>query len=365
MLTERIILNQLEAGEIALPPLSVGLLALENGSGAGRRGTYHADARVQVRYKSRRWRFLVEFKAVASPRSLDNAIRSIVPAAKSARILPMVILPYLSEEDLMQLEKLQISGIDLCGNGIVIVPNELLVRRSGQPNRYRRSDPIRNVYRGSSSLVGRLLLQQAEFSAVGELVAAIKSGGADISFATVSKVLKSLEEDLIVGRSPGSIRLLQADKLLDLLAENYRPPSMVRQWLGTVDLDAPGLSRRIQEAAQALGTRVQWTGQASASEYAVLAQEPIISIYSPMDPIKLLQALGVRTEQTNRFPNFHLLQTTDSWVYFQTAWQGGLAYASPVQCYLELMAGDPRSQQAAAQVRRRIVESSSESDLAK
>ena len=54
-----------------------------------------------------------------------------------------------------RLEETGVSGLDLCGNGIVIVKGELLVVRSGLPNRFPRSEPIRNVYRGDSSLVGR------------------------------------------------------------------------------------------------------------------------------------------------------------------------------------------------------------------
>jgi len=48
----------------------------------------------------------------------------------------MIVTPYLSPERLNELEERGISGVDLSGNGIVVIPGEMFVRRTGEPNRF-------------------------------------------------------------------------------------------------------------------------------------------------------------------------------------------------------------------------------------
>ena len=58
----------------------------------------------------------------------------------------------------MKLEAEGVSGIDLCGNGVIVVPDQLLVLRTGFPNRFRWEGTIKNVYRKNSSIVARVFL---------------------------------------------------------------------------------------------------------------------------------------------------------------------------------------------------------------
>jgi hypothetical protein len=214
MTTEKDILKALRDGKIQLPPLAIRLLEeepkLRKMANIG-----VPDALIEVLWDRRRWKFLVECKANSTPKVFEQALNVAQRAASQARLNPMIILPYLSSENLTRLEQIGVSGLDLCGNGVVNVRDEVLVTRSGQPNRFPRSELIRNVYRGESSLVGRVFLSQPTYRTVGEIVETIREKGGSISFATVSKVLKTLEADLIVGRSEREIKLLQADKLLD------------------------------------------------------------------------------------------------------------------------------------------------------
>ena len=77
-----------------------------------------------------------------------------------------MVVPFLNERALDDLEARSVSGIDLCGNGVVIVPGEWYVRRTGQPNLFRAEGVIKNVYRKSSSVVARLFLARPEFDSV-------------------------------------------------------------------------------------------------------------------------------------------------------------------------------------------------------
>ena len=147
----------------------------------------------------------------------------------------MLFVPFLSEQQLQELEREEISGIDLCGNGVVFVPGKFAVSRSGGKNRFPSSAPIKNIYRKNSSMVGRAFLVCAGYETVQEIRAEVNQRSLlvnrwdkkPMSLSTVSKALKTLEADLVVTREP-TIRVLQPDKLLEKLNENYEPPT-VRQ----------------------------------------------------------------------------------------------------------------------------------------
>src|SRR4029078_6306480 len=124
----------------------------------------------------------------------------------------MVILPYLSDDRLRELDAARVSGLDLCGNGVIIIPKDLLVYRTGAPNRFTTSAPIKNIYRGTSSLVARTFLLRPQYPSLSELQAEIERRGGRVSLPTVSKVVSGLEDDLIVGRNDSALRLLQPDK---------------------------------------------------------------------------------------------------------------------------------------------------------
>jgi len=93
--------------------------------------------------------------------------------------------------------------------------------------------------------------------------------------------------------------------------------------------------------------RVVLTGASSIESYAVMAREPMQSFYCT-DINKAVASLGGDVRETDRFANVTLLETQDDFVYFDR--RPGMV-ASPIQCYLELVNGEPREQETADQVR--------------
>jgi hypothetical protein len=81
----------------------------------------------------------------------------------------------------------------------------------------------------------------------------------------------------------------------------------------------------------------------------------LVSAYCGAAPSDLLVALGVRFEETDRFPNVDLMSTDDSLPFFEPMSDAGASYASPVQAYLELMAGDKRQRESSDQVREYVL----------
>jgi hypothetical protein len=340
----------LREGRIQLPPLRLEVEEVSPWTSAG-----GLDAFVRVDWEARRYRFVVELKRLWTPKVLSEAIERVRRFARPPEFYPMVVVPYLPESRLAELESAGVSGIDLCGNGIVAVSNELFVYRSGRPNRFRSEAEIKNVFRGNSSLVARAFLVVPEYPSVQDAGRMIRERGGSVTLPTVSKVCKSLESMLVIERKRGAgssarqLRLLQPDKLLDFLETNYAPPSVTKTVRGKTKLSPEALRQRLTFGRS---TRVVQTGFGSVGNYAVMATEPTQSFYSS-DIDATLASLGDAFEATDRFANVAFSETKDDTVYFDK--RPGLV-ASPVQAYLELATGDKRSKETAEQVRRAILE---------
>lgn len=315
-----------------------------------------------LRHRCKTYRFAVEYKRLWTPQAFLGAVQKaqLVPPPPSGRsqrdLLPLVVLPYLSEDQLRELVERAVSGLDLCGNGVLTVPQDgLLLFRTGRPNRFRTSVPLKNVYRGASALVARTLLLRADYSSVDALWQETRMRGAAVSLATVSKVLKALEEDLIVSRKSRTLRLLQPEKLLDKLRENYAPPRVVGNWRGKVSLDLEALKAALVRNAARTGASLAATGVGSIVRYAVMATEDTLAVYTDTAASRLLGDLPV-APAGNRFPNLEIRETQDRTVYFDAQPDpAGYPWASPLQTYLEMAQGEERLQQSAAKVRERIL----------
>jgi len=338
-----------------LAPLEISLSELNPYDAADRDRKDRIDAILDVRWERRRYRFVVEIKLTSSPRAVKAAADQARQLADPPRDYPMIIVPYLSEEQLRGLEERGISGIDLAGNGVVLVPGELLVFRSGKKAEIRDSRPIRNPYRGTSSIVARVLLARPVFATVNGILAEIGSRNARVALSTISKSLSALEDDLIVSREAGSIRLLQPDKLLDELAANFRPPSPVADWRVKALSDVNEFFASLIRACRRRRIDCAVAGKSSVDRYASMAREPVYSVYcTRLAP--LMNDLGVLADADSRFPNFELLETRDRGVYFDLREEDNVPWSSPVQTWLELMAGDKRQRDAADQIRDRILD---------
>lgn len=268
----------------------------------------------------------------------------------------MIVVPFLSREGLEELEREGVSGIDLCGNGVVVVPRKFAVYRTGAPNRFRTSAPIKNIYQKNSSNVGRVFLARPRYGAVTEIQSEINrrclSTWSPISLATVSKALKGLEEDLIVSRGRAGISLTQSDKLLEKLATNFtwkRNRTAIR---AKAPSGGNGLLEVLLRAADELKLPLVATGTASVSQYAVMQRGSVLSAYCTKPEALAKQVGGVSTD---RFPNIEIFEADESSFYFDARAERGFRWASPVQVYVELMAGDKRDRETAEQVRNFIL----------
>ena len=271
----------------------------------------------------------------------------------------MLIMPFLNEQQLKELEQEGISGIDLCGNGVVIVPGLLAVFRGGGKNRFPSSALIKNVYRLNSSMVGRVFFSRPNYNTVQEIRDEINRRNILVSnwnkkpmnLSTVSKVLQTLEDDLIIERK-GNIKILQPDKLLENLNKNFTLPKIKETIRLKMPLGNKNIKTLLQSISKELNLPIAATGKSSVNNYTVMQREGILSVYCPRPDILVNKLSGNRTD---RFPNLELLETEDETVFFDTKRPDNFGWASPIQVYLELMAGDKRDQETAEQVKSIIL----------
>ena len=158
---------------------------------------------------------------------------------------------------------------------------------------------------------------------------------------------KGLQEDLIIGRSDG-IRLLQPERLLDQLKENYRQPKTKRRQGKLQDVQ-----KLIAQGAEVAEKKNLLIASRTQMPYVVLpSSNNLVSLYvSSSAPFA--EEFGF--EETDRFPNVEFLETDDPTVYFDRKVLGAIPYISPLQAYLELSKGGKREQEAAEPLRAEIL----------
>jgi hypothetical protein len=355
MPTEKEMIEQFRMEAVSLPPLSFRLLTDEPQA----EGNLRYDALVEASWGESAAKFAVECKSLSTPKAFQDGLNRLKTSSFPKGLRPLLFVPFLNEQQLQELEREKISGIDLCGNGVVIVPDKFAVFRGGEKNRFVSSAPIKNIYRKNSSMVGRAFLLRTGYETVQAVCAEINRRNLLVkhwdkkamSLSTVSKALKTLEEDLIIARG-NTIRLLQPDKLLQKLSENYAPPNIKKRVRLKVQEGMEAIRDLLSKESQALGLPLVAVGTSSIGQYAVMQRGDLLSVYCPHIDILVERLSG---NQSDRFPNLELVETEAETVYFDGQQVGNFWWASPVQVYLELMAGDKRDQETAEQIKSFIV----------
>jgi len=312
-------------------------------------GEKSADLVLALEWQNRRRKFVVEFKGQSAPSYLAGAIEQVrAYATAKPELLPLVIVPYLGPRSLERLIAAGVSGFDLCGNGVINIPGEWFVFRTGEKNRFPSSLPIKNIYRGASSIVARVFLLQPTYQSVNEIREEILKRKADVSLSTVSKVLKALQEDLIISRND-KISLLQPERLLEQLQNSYRRPWTKPRLQGKIN----NFGEFLRTAAQVANSNKALIARRSQTPYVVLPSSNEITSVYVSSSAPFLKEFGF--EETSRFPNVEFLETDDATVYFDRREIGPIPIISPVQAYLELSKGGKREQEAADPLRADIL----------
>ncbi len=354
-ISESEMLARFEVGRVVLAPLVVRQVIFDRALLARQIGSLSraVDAQVglEIPGNTEGFNFALANKRSSTPEAIRSAMR-LAQLKTTWGEWPMIQVPYLSPEALEELEKEGVSGVDLCGNGVVIVPGRLYVLRSGQPNQYRDSRPLSNPYRSRSAMVARMLLQSPRWSSLTELAAGIEAAGEKLSLPQVSKAVQALKEELIVSKHAGSITLIDALRLLDKLGSQWvKPKIWSRQAL------------RIPQGtdwARVLSSHssLQWavTGESSVARYTMFSQGGPRHL-AVSDASLAMTLLGGNPEPVPSFADLELIESNAPDFYFGNEIdENGVRWASRLQTWLELQAGDARQQDAARDLRTQLLE---------
>ena len=162
MPTQKEMIEQLRSGKVLLPPLSFRFLKDELEMPRNLR----FDLLVEASWRGSTAKFAVECKSLSTPKAFKDGLNLLKTESFPRGCWPLLFLPFLSERQLLELEREQISGIDLCGNGAVVVPGKFAIFRSGEKNRFSSSAPIKNIYRRNSSMVARVFFSCPAYETV-------------------------------------------------------------------------------------------------------------------------------------------------------------------------------------------------------
>jgi hypothetical protein len=334
-----------QVGAVALAPLVVRSCVVPVGPRV-------PDARVELALPNEveSYRFAVEIKSLATPQMVHAAMLQ-AQAQTSANEWPLIHVPYLSPERLEELEAAGVSGVDLCGNGLVMVPGRLFIKRSGLPNIYRDSRPLNNPYRGLSALVARMLVQQPKWPSLSTLATAIHDAGATISLAQTSKAVRALCEDMVVTKQAGVIHVREPLRLLDQLGAAWRKNPRISRHGLRLSGEIPWT--QLSSAQPQLSWAI--SGASSVNRYASFAESgPRCVIVSNLH--QALQILGGKIEPVPQFADVMLMESKEPGYYFANEVDNtGKRWASRLQTWLELQAGDARQQAAAQDVRQQLL----------
>lgn len=308
------------------------------------RGNISAS-RLSVQTAGRTISFEMVFVASGILKDIELGILKAATMKTGEGRYPMVVVPFISKKVQVLLQEQGVSGIDLSGNYYIITP-EMTAIRLDQKNRFKVKRVIQNIYSRNSSIAVRWLMTK---KTVENNLLQIKSGmddaGSTLSLGTISKVLKTLEEDVFLLRTKEEIKLLKPDELLTLLKNEYRKPPVLSEYKIRIPEDRTE-ARKILNKILGENTWI-WSGVSSAERYASTVPQSTTIVYTKNDP----ENTGITGLADMRFYNCTVQYIKEPVVYFDANYN----YASPIQSYIELALLDKREQEIAEDIKREIL----------
>lgn len=310
---------------------------------------------------------LVEIAPVATPKNIlakSRQLTDFLSKINKPNIIPLLIAPYIGKKQAQMLEDKGISWIDLSGNMSVRVSNQIFIERTGQRNRFPDTAPIKKIFQGTSSLVSRaLLLKQGGFSSLYEVVDFINDRNANITLSTVSKVIKSLEEELLINRSgtllTGTlIYVIDKGKLLDKLAEGYinSTERINRETFRYEIEDSKKLFSGFYEGK--INTDYAACGFYAAQIKGLAVTDQITLFVKDIEQVKKASRNNwIKITPDAEFGNLNITEAKDPGVWFNVP---KLMYnrevvVDDIELYLEMMVDTPRGPKIAELIKQRIL----------
>lgn len=314
------------------------------------------DVSFELRSGPNRVLVLGEVKPTFSPRLLEE-IAPWIQRLKSLRpdVAVAVIAPFLSSQAQAFCAQNQIDFIDLAGNLSINVPGKFTLQRSGMKSREITPSPdsqrTMNVFSGRSSRILRVLLEKPKTWSITELSRELATESArfrqiapaarltfEISLGSVSKVIASLEEQLLVRRRGGDVVVPEPSRLLVQWAERYKERYRWRlrrsfQTSNPFGQDLQSIGAGIERLAP--GTYA-FSGAMAASVEAPFVDIEVIDIFLVAGEADA--RLRTLKAQSSVGPTLRFVYPYDDGVFMYSKRVGKALVVSGVQAYLDLYA---------------------------
>lgn len=295
--------------------------------------------------------FVVELKSSGSPGPVAAAIRRLEMAKHSFPhgAVPLLAVPYMGAAAQELCARAKLSWLDLSGNARIIAPG-IFYQNLGNQNRFRRAGRPESAFGPKGTRITRRLLMDPSKGVMQRTLAA--STGLDEGHT--SRIVGKLLEAGLVHRGEDGIRVTDANVLLAAWREEYR---FDRHDIIRGHIASRGGDLLIQAVAEIL-SRVDELYAATALPAAWLwtryAGFRLATVYLSIPPsAELKKELGFREEA--RGANTWLVVPNDEGVFDGADLVDGIRCVHPVQAYVDLKDHPERAEEAAEELRKRLI----------
>jgi hypothetical protein len=308
------------------------------------------DAKFDLQFGDRKVEVYVEAKSTFTPKQVEQIAPwlSQMKAMKNGTAFALVC-PAISPQSQKLCFERNVDFIDLAGNVFINVPGKLLLQRVGMEPRKETSPSFyRNPFSGKSSRILRVLLQKPRAWTLSEITeelaketsrAECAGDSFEVSFSLASRVLRSLEEELLVMRKNSSILVPEPRRLLSRWAQEYKDRCRwyLRRSFKVANPFGPGLQSVKQGLDGLLKPRCYaFTGAAAASVTAPFVDADPIDLY--ISDEAGAENLRKSISGTSVGPDLRVIFAFDAGVFMYSTLKDGIPVVSDIQAYLDLFA---------------------------
>jgi hypothetical protein len=297
--------------------------------------------------------FVVEVLGSAAVGSVAARAERVVEVAKKLRrrVIPLVVVPFMSEAGRQACEAARVSWLDLSGNAHIIAPGFRVIV-DGRPNRFRGPGRPASIFAPKSSRVVRWLLMHPHQAFTQREIAR----ATDMTEGFVSRIAARLEHDsYVVRESGGALRAKDPQLLLDAWRQEYQfgKHKLIQGHVAV--RSGPALAGSVSDTLVAFGVEHAATGLLAAWQMTSFASFRIATFFLAVEPSQeLIAKLRFRAEP--RGANLWLVVPNDAGVFHGAEPCAGIRCVHPVQAYLDLKEHPERAAEAADRLRAELLE---------
>ncbi len=297
--------------------------------------------------------FQVFWKASGAAGPVSAALREAREKALTLAgpAIPLVSVPFMGPVGRKLCEEARVGWLDLSGNARILAPG-IRILTDGRPNRFKRPGRPASVFAPKSARIVRWLLMHPKRPVAQREIA--RATGMDEGF-TSRIVARLLKEGWVNRGADKKIRVPDPGLLLEAWKEAYDFGQHERIQGHVPSRTGSDLLRRAADVFKSRGVQYAATGLGAAWLLVQFGGFRTVTFFLEKhpDPI-LLEYINFREER--RGANLWLVVPKDEGVFHGAADRGEIHCVHPVQAYIDLKAHPERADEAAREIRRRILE---------